>query len=195
MSRRRERSGRSLTDEDAELWRRVTRDAVPLPRTLARPARSAPESAAPPPPEPPAKPPRPAPPPRPAAKPEPAAPDLALGAAAGLDHRTAERLRRGLLPIEARIDLHGMVQIEAHGALVEFLQGAAAAGRRCVLVITGRGARSAGGMGVLRAAVPEWLNRAPCRGHVLAIAQARPQHGGDGALYVLLRRKRGKKSL
>ncbi|MBT5416039.1 MAG: DNA mismatch repair protein MutS, partial [Rhodospirillaceae bacterium] len=126
----------------------------------------------------------------PPAPPKPAAPILEPGRAPGLDRRTADRLRRGLLPIDARIDLHGMIQAEAHGALTEFIHDSASAGLRCVLVITGRGSRSAGGMGVLRAAVPDWLNRPVCRGFVLAFAPAQPRHGGDGALYVLLRRKR-----
>ena len=116
-------------------------------------------------------------------------PELRPGVMAGVDRRTAERLRRGRLSVEATLDLHRHTQDEAHRALIGFITDAAAAGRRCVLVITGKGALSEGG-GVLRRQVPHWLNQPPCRGHVLAIAEARPEHGGAGALYVLLRRRR-----
>lgn len=108
---------------------------------------------------------------------------------AGIDRRTAERLRRGKLPIEARLDLHGRFQDEAHHALNAFITGSAAAGRRVVLVITGKGRVSEGG-GVLRRSVPQWLRLPPCAVHVLAVMPAQPQHGGAGALYVMLRRKR-----
>jgi DNA-nicking Smr family endonuclease len=101
----------------------------------------------------------------------------------GLDRRTAERLRRGELPIEGRLDLHGMTQDEAHGALNRFLGRAHAAGQRCVIVITGKGA-------VLRGMVPRWLQEGETRDRVLASAEAQPRHGGGGALYVLLRRLR-----
>jgi DNA-nicking Smr family endonuclease len=104
---------------------------------------------------------------------------------AGIDRRTADRLRRGRYPVEARLDLHGMTQQEAHRALAGFLTGARAEGRRCVLVITGHGRISGG---ILKAATPRWLAEPGLRAHVLTLAPARPQHGGGGALYVLLRR-------
>jgi DNA-nicking Smr family endonuclease len=116
-------------------------------------------------------------------------PPLASDASPGLDRRTAERLRRGALAIEARLDLHGMTQEEAHRALDAFLARAAQAGKRCVLVITGKGGRSSGD-GVLRAAVPRWLNETPNRARLLAFTPAQPQHGGAGALYLLLKRRR-----
>ena len=100
------------------------------------------------------------------------------------------RLRRGLLPVEGRIDLHGMTQDQAHGALDRYLAASGAAGRRCVLVITGKGYRPDGSTGVLRAAVPRWLNQMPNRERVLAFCHATPADGGEGALYVLLRRQR-----
>lgn len=146
-------------------------------------------------PRPPAAPPNraPAPAPRPAAQlmppaaPRPAAPPPALDRFAGIDRANAERLKRGMHPIEGRLDLHGMTQEEAHRALLAFIRGARAGGRRCVLVITGRG--KIGG-GVLRSAVPRWLDEPEFRPHLLAIAPAQPQHGGAGALYVMLRRTR-----
>jgi len=98
---------------------------------------------------------------------------------AGVDRATAERLKRGRRAIEARLDLHGMTQAEAHRALFGFVGGSRTAGRRCVLVITGHGRI---GGGVLKSAVPRWLHEPELRRHVLAIAPARPQHGGTGAL-------------
>jgi DNA-nicking Smr family endonuclease len=112
---------------------------------------------------------------------------LALDRFAGVDRANAERLKRGKHPVEARLDLHGMTQTEAHRALEIFIRSSRAAGRRCVLVITGRG--SVGG-GVLRAAVPRWLDEPAFRPHLLAIATAQPRDGGAGALYVMLRRTR-----
>ena len=105
----------------------------------------------------------------------------------GLDKRSAIRLRRGQLSIDAKLDLHGMTQREAHRALIGFVRGSQGTRRRMVLVITGKGG---GGQGVLRAAVPRWLNEASIRPLVLTYAQAHTRDGGGGALYVLLRRKR-----
>jgi DNA-nicking Smr family endonuclease len=111
---------------------------------------------------------------------------------AGIDRASAERLKRGRLQIDARLDLHGMTQAEAHNALAGFVAGGRTAGRRCVLVITGRGV--AGG-GVLRHAVPRWLDEPGLRRHLLAIAPAQPRDGGNGALYLLLRRMPAEASL
>ncbi len=106
----------------------------------------------------------------------------------GLDRKGAARLKRGEMAIAGRLDLHGLTQDEAHRALVRFVERAHEAGSRTVLVITGKGGGA--GEGVLRRAVPRWLGEARCRKLVLAVAPARPRHGGEGALYVLLRRKR-----
>ncbi len=111
------------------------------------------------------------------------------GSLPALDRRTAERLRRGQLPIEASLDLHGLTQDEASAALQTFLVESIGAGRRCVLVITGKGTARDGG-GVLRSAVPRWLAEGQYRDYLLGISPAYPQHGGEGALYVLLRRPR-----
>jgi DNA-nicking Smr family endonuclease len=108
-----------------------------------------------------------------------------LDAFAGLDRASAERLRRGRYPIEARLDLHGMTQAEAHRALAGFVSGSRAIGRRCVLVITGHGRVSGG---ILKAAVPRWLSEPDLRRHVLAITPAQLRDGGAGALYLLLRK-------
>jgi DNA-nicking Smr family endonuclease len=106
----------------------------------------------------------------------------------GIDRANAERLKRGLHRIEARLDLHGMTQAEAHQSLSAFIAASRAAGRRCVLVITGRGLGQSG-PGVLKSSVPRWLEEPELRRHILAIAPAQLQHGGPGATYLLLRRR------
>ena len=111
--------------------------------------------------------------------------DHISGNFAGLDRASAERLKRGRYPIEARLDLHGMTQAEAHRALAGFVAGSRAIGRRCVLVITGHGRISGG---ILKAAVPRWLSEPDLRRHVLAITPAQQRDGGAGALYLLLRK-------
>jgi len=136
-------------------------------------------------------PPAPAPDPMPAVTPGPARRRAALPHRApgtGIDRRSAQRLRRGEMDIEARLDLHGMTEAEAHRALERFIAAAAAAERRCLLVITGKG--SGGKPGVLRAGVPRWLGEGANRALVLDLVPAQPKDGGAGALYVLLRRRR-----
>jgi DNA-nicking Smr family endonuclease len=115
--------------------------------------------------------------------------DLTSGHLVDMDGRTASRLKRGRLEIDGRIDLHGMTQDAAHGALRAFIRRGHGVGWRCVLVITGKGQRAEGGIGVLRRAVPLWLNGGDLRPLILGFSAARPQHGGDGALYVMLKRK------
>ncbi|MBU6235855.1 MAG: Smr/MutS family protein [Alphaproteobacteria bacterium] len=105
-----------------------------------------------------------------------------------VDTRTRQRLERGQMQIEGVLDLHGMSQPEAHAALNSFILGAAGRGARCVLVITGKGR---GGAGILRARLPEWLEAPALVPHILQVTPARPNHGGGGAFYVLLRRIRG----
>lgn len=104
-----------------------------------------------------------------------------------MDHRKAERFRKGLLPLEAVLDLHGMTQPQAHAALDRYIADCFARGLRAVLVITGKGNT---GEGVLKARVPDWLHMSPNSDWVLAFTPARLHHGGTGALYVLLRRDR-----
>lgn len=116
--------------------------------------------------------------------------DLLPGVAGGIDKRTLAKLRRGQIAPEARIDLHNMTQSEAYAALGGFLASAQGAGKRCVLVITGKGYRSEGAVGVLRTNVPHWLNQPANRARILAFSHAAAGDGGEGALYVLLRRRR-----
>lgn len=120
----------------------------------------------------------------------PSLPELSHGNQVGLDKSTSKKLKKGQQPIEGRMDLHGMTQEQAHRALNAFIQGSHGAAKRCVLVITGKGLKQDGSVGVLRAAVPRWLNQPPNRERVLAFSYATPKDGGEGALYVMLKRKR-----
>ncbi len=175
-----------VSSDDIGLWRRAMRDVIPLrgraslidgdrePLSLdhlhpARPTVEAGETPA-----------------VPSKSPTHAAPLPPLDGSVGLDRSSAERLKRGRYPIEARLDLHGMTQEEAHRALNGFIVRSRAIGRRVVLLITGNGRISGG---VLKAAVPRWLNEPGLRGHLLAVTPARPRDGGTGALYLLLRKK------
>jgi len=124
--------------------------------------------------------------------PEPAPSDLVHGIASGIDKRTLGRLRRGLITPDACLDLHNLRQDEAHRSLTGLLAASQAAGRRCVLVITGKGYGADGAVGVLKTMVPRWLVEPPNRARVLAFCHAARGHGGEGALYVLLRRSRAK---
>ena len=115
-----------------------------------------------------------------------AAPARPRGHPEELEPRRQRRLSRERDPIEARIDLHGYGRFQAQDALTAFLMGAQARGYRSVLVITGQGRR--GGTGVIRASVHEWLQGPALRGVVSGFASAARHHGGDGALYVTIRR-------
>jgi len=174
--------GRSLSDDERALWDTVTRAIAPLRKrkTKKREEPALDAAAAPLPAKPRAV--RSA----PASAPKAQAPPLAP-----LGRRMRSKLARGSEPIDARIDLHGMTQADAHAALAHFLRRAQADGARVVLVITGKGA--AGGAshserGVLRRQVPHWLESAALRPLVIGFESAGAGHGGAGALYVRLRR-------
>jgi DNA-nicking Smr family endonuclease len=110
-----------------------------------------------------------------------------------LGRRQKQRLARGTLDIEARIDLHGKTQSQAHAALLRFLQAAQRDGAKFVLVITGKGARAQdehGERGVLKRQVPLWLKLPEFRAYVVGFEDAHIGHGGEGALYLRLRRAR-----
>ena len=177
---------RALSEEERELWDLVARQVKPLKKLRAAKAQVAPK-----PEMSPAAPvakhpgsPRPivaAPAARPA---KPAMPPLTP-----LGKRERAKLSRGRSEIEARLDLHGMTQMRAHRALVSFLQRAHLDGLTFVLVITGKG-RSGGESGVLRRQVPEWLSLPDLRTFVVGFEEAHIGHGGEGALYVRIRRAR-----
>jgi DNA-nicking Smr family endonuclease len=110
------------------------------------------------------------------------------GLAPGIDRKLLHRLRAGDYPVEAELDLHRRSRVEAGIELERFLAKARTDGRRCVLVIHGRGHNSGPEGPVLLAATRDWLTQAPLRRHVLAFASAPPAQGGAGAMLVLLRR-------
>jgi len=182
---------RPLGEEERALWDSVKRSVAPLKRRrVAAPAapldpppsedaprRKATKTAAPSVPVAPLPAPRPGPPPL-----------------APLGRRMKQKLARGSEPIEARIDLHGMTQSEAHHALARFLRSAQRDGVRMALVITGKGLRPGADpfaeRGVLKRQVPLWLESAELRPLVVGFEDASRGHGGQGALYVRLRRTR-----
>jgi len=118
----------------------------------------------------------------------------------GVDGRTAERLRRGQLEPQSRLDLHGMTEAAAHRALAGFLQNARAQGLRLVLVVTGKGLKQpaddepfdlelhARSRGVLKSLVPRWLKEPALSPLVAETRNAHRRHGGVGALYIYLRK-------
>lgn len=111
---------------------------------------------------------------------------------AALTRRMKSRIARGATSIDGRIDLHGMTQDEAYAALFSFLKRSQADGAATVLVITGKGRIAAPDRerGVLRRRVPEWLAMDQFRTLIAGFEEAHIGHGGEGALYVRLRRKR-----
>lgn len=125
-------------------------------------------------------------------KSKPVAPSMSHGDTPGMDRRTTQRLKRGKLDIEGTLDLHGYTQTNAHQALSRFLQTGFETGRRTVLIITGKGDRLGGRPGVLKEAVPGWFNEMPMRQWVAGFSYAAPKDGGNGALYVRIKRRRDK---
>ena len=107
-----------------------------------------------------------------------------------LGRRMKQRVARGKETIDGRLDLHGLTQNEAHAALLRFLRTASARDARLVLVITGKGDRT-GERGVLKRKVPQWLGSPDLRMLVIGFEDAHVAHGGEGALYIRIRRTRG----
>jgi DNA-nicking Smr family endonuclease len=120
--------------------------------------------------------------------PQPAPAKPAPPPLAPLGRRMRTRVARGKEAIDARIDLHGLTQAQAHSALLHFLRNAQARDARLLLVITGKGRGSE--PGVLRRQVPQWLGLPEFRSLVVGFEDAHIAHGGEGALYVRLRRTR-----
>ena len=182
---RKSRRSRALTADEHTLWSHVTRSVAPLRRRRPQQAADAePEGIE----AKPAKPARAAAAPTPASRPASRPPGLAP-----IDRRLKQKLARGREAIDRTIDLHGLTQAQAHAALVRFLRSARAEGARLVLVITGKGARSDDftmDRGVLRRQVPLWLKSPELRDTVIGFDAAHAAHGGDGALYVRVRRRR-----
>lgn len=199
-------SRRRVRPEELELWQQVARTAQRIrPEAAARAPAPAPH------PEPMIRNPRSAPPmPKledfqigqkavgapPAHDVLPGLPERLATAPVQMDKKAFQRMKRGKLIPEAKIDLHGMTMERAHPALTGFILRSHAAGLRLVLVVTGKGKdRDTGGPipvrhGVLRHNVPQWLRMPPLASLVLQITEAHLKHGGGGAYYVYLRRQR-----
>lgn len=176
---------RRLAPDEAELWTAVTADVRPFRARTARPVEPAPAHHAPPS----------APSAQSMAAPRvnPAPPPRPVTPLAEIDHRTRVKLRRGRLDVDAKLDLHGMRQAEAQRALLGFLRRAQGEGAKVVIVVTGKGYSSEEG-GVLRRMVPMWLQAPQLRDVVIGFGEAARNHGGEGALYVRIRRlERGAK--
>ncbi|MGX4768356.1 Smr/MutS family protein [Bradyrhizobium guangdongense] len=177
---------RGLSEEDRELWDLVAKQVKPLRKHRATKVHATPRAE----PAPAMAAAKPAPSQRPlAAAPAPRPSKPAMPPLAPLGKRERTKLSRGRSEIEARLDLHGMTQMRAHRALTGFLHRAHHDGLTFVLVITGKG-RSGGESGVLRRQVPEWLSLPEFRAFVVGFEEAGIGHGGEGALYVRIRRAR-----
>jgi DNA-nicking Smr family endonuclease len=177
------RRKRNLSEEERALWESVAKQTKPLrkkPRAAkaeGAPAAEAPAAA------------KPATPPKPL--PSVKAPRMAAPPLAPLGRRERSQLSRGRKEIDARLDLHGMTQTRAHRALSGFLLRAHREGLTFVLVITGKGKIGAESeRGVLRRQVPQWLSLPEFRSLVVGFEEAHIGHGGEGALYVRIRRSR-----
>lgn len=181
MGSRDDRRHRLLSREERVLWFTVTRSIVPLrpeepalaedadePTLRPQPVPSSPPAAS-----------------TPARQSPKAPPPLAP-----LGRRDRQHIARGRREIGARLDLHGMTQAEAHHALLRFLRAAQSRDVRLVLVITGKGQGARGERGVLRRQVPLWLALPEFRALVIGFEDAHMVHGGEGALYVRVRRAR-----
>ena len=123
--------------------------------------------------------------------------DYSPGRAPGIDRNTSLKLKKGNMQIEYRLDLHGLSQEKARSALEQCIAVSKSNHLRVLLVITGKGQKKnheneappMSNFGVLRRVVPQWLTEPPLSGFVLAFSPAQPEHGGSGALYVLLRKE------
>lgn len=177
---------RALSEEERALWDTVAKQVKPLRKHRVAKAPAASPAG----PSPVAQVTRLSPPARPvAAAPAPRVAKPSVPPLAPLGKRERTKLSRGRSEIEARLDLHGMTQTRAHRALTGFLHRAHHDGLTFVLVITGKG-RSGGESGVLRRQVPEWLSLPEFRAFVVGFETAHIGHGGEGALYVRIRRPR-----
>jgi DNA-nicking Smr family endonuclease len=176
-------SRRRLSDDERTLWRGFARDVKPLRRSADAALERAPDQPA-----------RRAPPPGARQERAGATQPPAL---ARFDRRLRQRVARGQATIDARLDLHGMTQTQAHAALLRFLTKAQTHGATLALVVTGKGTGAAAGAagttaserGVLRRQVPLWLSLPEFRRFVVSFEQAHGSHGGEGALYLRLRRR------
>lgn len=193
MAAGRRRPPRRLSDDEQALWRKVAETVAPLDEKRAAAIRPKPEASA-----------------SGASKPAQTAVSKTQSASDGpsappakpalhrsrhrlpaVERRTLQRIARGMMAIDGRLDLHGLRQQAAHRALKSFLMASQARGDRIVLVITGKGSSGVPDeAGVLKRQVPHWLEAADLRPLVVGVSTAHRTHGGAGALYIQIRRTR-----
>ena len=174
---------RRLSDDEHALWQGVTRSIAPLRQRKRQGSPTSPPSGLT------AEPVRAKPKAKPIALAAPAA--LPVPAPVRLGRRARQRIARGAQPVDGRLDLHGLTQAQAHNALLGFLRAKQARGGRIVLVITGKGGGDPyGERGVLKRQVPLWLRLPEFRNLVAGFEPAGIGHGGEGALYISLRKAR-----
>lgn len=116
--------------------------------------------------------------------------EFITGQVRGLDAKIFRKLKTGEFSVQGHLDLHGMNADQAKIAVIDFLRRSYMEGKRCVLLIPGRGKNSPLGQGVLRQELTAWLTQAPLKRIVLAFTTALPKHGGSGAVYLLMRQVR-----
>ncbi len=184
---------RPLAPEEKSLWHHAVRDATPLKpsavsggpdpaspfmQSLRKKAQSGPRSVV------------------PLAAGGDLRPKLPNRPLSALDRRTSQKLRSGRIPIDATLDLHGLRQDEAHRRLISFIEAGQRQRYKCVLVITGKGSAAPSdrpwgaevGRGVLRTALPNWIQTEPLSRYVVKYQAAHHHHGGSGAYYLFLRK-------
>lgn len=121
--------------------------------------------------------------------------NISVGSTDNIDRSTAEKFKRGLFKIEKRLDLHGLTENDAYNNVIEFIKSSYIKNLRCILIVTGKGSLHEDDdifspRGVLKDRVPVWLNSDELRPLILSFSYSLPKDGGEGALYILLRRKR-----
>jgi DNA-nicking Smr family endonuclease len=165
---------RKLSAEEAALWRRVVDSVKPLHGPLPKVAEA----------------PAPSPPPKIAARPRVVEPSLKAGPGTTLDGSWDKRLSRGLVQPDRTVDLHGHSLATAYDLLDRRLEQAVTTGDRVLLLITGKARAGTERRGAIRAAVGDWLAASRHAGDIAAVRNAHPRHGGAGALYIVIRRRR-----
>lgn len=175
---------RRLHPEERSLWHALTQSVRPLARRVRvrQPEQSAETGDAPPVN---VKTQRPAP-----SCPAPRADSGSPGGNHELDSRWERQLRSGVLTIDRSIDLHGHNLAQAHARMNQMLHEAVMTDARVLLVVTGKPRNDGSGRGAIRAEIGHWLDSHPLRDRIATVRRAHPRHGGEGALYVILRRRR-----
>lgn len=167
---------KGLSEEDIALWRYAVRDVTPLDKRRKMPIEEKPTRV------------------RRLIKQEPQATPTrqteakpATPITDRLDDHWERPIKRGRVQVERTLDLHGYSRDRAYGVLMRFMEQAVRDANRVLLIITGKG-RGGKGAGVLRTSVPDWLKDSHYAPHILSIRSSHPTHGGEGAIYVILRR-------